>query len=91
VLACAAALVYGTSTTITPAKGFEPLLTAFVVLVFGGSASLWGTLLGAYVIGLLDAGTSYWLGLQWSPVAVFLVLVLVMLFRPQGLVKGDLK
>ncbi len=88
VLACAAALVYGTSTTITPAKGFEPLLTAFVVLVFGGSASLWGTLLGAYVIGLLDAGTSYWLGLQWSPVAVFLVLVLVMLFRPQGLVKG---
>ncbi|GAA5160919.1 MULTISPECIES: branched-chain amino acid ABC transporter permease [Amycolatopsis] len=88
VLACAAALVYGTNSTITPAKGFEPLLTAFVVLVFGGSATLWGTLVGAFVIGLLDAATTYWLGLQWSPVAVFLVLVVVMLVRPQGLVKG---
>lgn len=88
VLACAAALVYATTTTITPAKGFEPLLTAFVVLVFGGSASLWGTLIGAFSIGLLDSATTYWLGLQWSPVAVFVLLVLVMLIRPQGLVKG---
>jgi branched-chain amino acid transport system permease protein len=88
VLACAAALVYATTTTITPAKGFEPLLTAFVVLVFGGSASLWGTLIGAFSIGLLDSATTYWLGLQWSPVAVFVLLVLVMLVRPQGLVKG---
>lgn len=88
-LACAAAFVYGTTTTITPTKGFEPLLTAFVVLVFGGSATLWGgTLVGAFTIGLLEAGTTYWLGLQWSPVAVFLVLVLIMLVRPQGLVKG---
>lgn len=88
VLACAAALVYATTTTITPAKGFEPLLTAFVVLVFGGSASLWGTLIGAFSIGLLDSATTYWLGLQWSPVAVFVLLVLVMLVRPQGLIKG---
>ncbi|MGO4589659.1 branched-chain amino acid ABC transporter permease [Paenarthrobacter sp. 2TAF44] len=88
ILACAAAFVYGTTTTITPTKGFEPLLTAFVVLVFGGSATLWGTLVGAFTIGLLEAGTTYWLGLQWSPVAVFLVLVLIMLVRPQGLVKG---
>lgn len=88
VLACAAALVYGTNTTITPAKGFEPLLTAFVVLVFGGTATLWGTLVGAFAIGLLTAGTTYWLGLQWSPVAVFLLLVVVMLVRPQGLIKG---
>jgi branched-chain amino acid transport system permease protein len=88
VLACAAALVYGTNSTITPAKGFEPLLTAFVVLVFGGSATLWGTLVGAFAIGLLDAATTYWLGLQWSPVAVFLLLVIVMLVRPQGLIRG---
>ncbi|MCT9868367.1 branched-chain amino acid ABC transporter permease [Paenarthrobacter aurescens] len=88
VLACAAALVYATTTTITPAKGFEPLLTAFVVLVFGGSASLWGTLIGAFSIGLLDSATTYWLGLQWSPVAVFVLLVLVMLVRPQGLIRG---
>lgn len=88
VLACTAALVYATTSTITPAKGFEPLLTAFVVLVFGGTASLWGSLVGAFAIGLVEAASGYFLGLQWSPVAVFLVLVAVMLLRPQGLVKG---
>jgi branched-chain amino acid transport system permease protein len=88
VLACAAALIYGTTSTITPTKGFEPLLTAFVVLVFGGSATLWGTLIGAFTIGLLEAASAYYLGLAWSPVIVFLVLVTVMLVRPQGLVKG---
>jgi branched-chain amino acid transport system permease protein len=88
VLATAAALIYGTTTTITPAKGFEPLLTAFVVLVFGGSATLKGTIIGAFTIGLLEAGTTFFFGLQWSPVAVFLVLVTVMLVRPEGLIKG---
>jgi branched-chain amino acid transport system permease protein len=87
-LATAAALVYGTISVITPAKGAAPLLTAFVVLVFGGTASLWGTLAGAFAIGLLEAATTYWIGLQWSPVAVLLVLVAVMLIRPEGLVKG---
>ncbi|MGW6459280.1 branched-chain amino acid ABC transporter permease [Streptomyces sp. NPDC055078] len=86
VLACSAALVYGTNSTLTPAGGFEPLLTAFVVLVFGGVSSLWGTLVGAFAVGLLDSATTYWLGLQWSPVAVFLLLVVIMLVRPQGLV-----
>jgi branched-chain amino acid transport system permease protein len=87
-LATAAALVYGTISVITPAKGSAPLLTAFVVLVFGGTASLSGTLAGAFAIGLLEAATTYWIGLQWSPVAVLLVLVAVMLIRPEGIVKG---
>lgn len=88
VLAVAAALIYGSTTTITPAKGFAPLLTAFVVLVFGGSATLLGTIIGAFTIALLEATTTYLFGLQWSPVAVFLVLVAVMLVRPEGLIKG---
>ena len=87
-LACAAGLIYGITSTITPTKGAAPLLTAFVVLVFGGSTTLTGTLVGAFAIGLLEAATTYWLGLQWSPVAVFLVLVAVMLLRPEGLVRG---
>jgi branched-chain amino acid transport system permease protein len=88
VLACAAAFVFAASTTLTPGKGSAPLLTAFVVLVFGGTATLWGTLAGGYAIGFLEAATGYWLGLQWSPIAVFVVLVVVMLVRPEGLVRG---
>lgn len=88
VLAGAAAVVYATSATITPAKGSGPLLTAFVVLVFGGTASLWGTVIGAFVIGALEASTTYFFGLQWSPIVVFLLLIVVMLVRPEGLVRG---
>lgn len=88
VLAGAAAIVYASTVAITPTKGSGPLLTAFVVLVFGGTASLWGTVLGAFVIGVLEATTTYFFGLQWSPIVVFLLLVLVMLIRPEGLVRG---
>jgi len=88
VLACAAAFVYGTSSTLTPDAGSEPLLTAFVVLVFGGSRTLWGTLVGGFAIGLLNAATAALLGLQWSSIAVFVLLVLIMLVRPEGLIKG---
>ncbi|MFF4414391.1 branched-chain amino acid ABC transporter permease [Streptosporangium sp. NPDC001559] len=86
-LATAGALVFATTTTLTPAKGSGPLLIAFVVLVFGGTATLMGTLIGAYAIGFIEASTSYWIGLQWSPVAVFALLVVVMLVRPEGLVR----
>jgi len=88
VLAGAAAIVYASTVAITPTKGSGPLLTAFVVLVFGGTASLWGTVLGAFVIGALEATTTYFFGLQWSPIVVFLLLVLVMIVRPEGLVRG---
>lgn len=86
-LATAGALVFGTTTTLTPTKGSGPLLIAFVVLVFGGTATLRGTLVGAYSIGLFSAATSYWIGLQWSPVVVFVLLVAVMLVRPEGLIR----
>lgn len=87
VLVSAAAWIYGSTSSITPAKGFDPLMTAFVVLVFGGSANLWGSLIGALAIALLDSSTTYFVGLQWSPIAVFGALVAVMLVRPEGLVK----
>lgn len=88
VLACAAAVVYGNISTIAPAKGYEPLLTSFVVLVFGGAASLWGVAAGAFAIGLLESASTFWLGVEWSPIIVFSILVAVMLIRPGGLVGG---
>ncbi len=85
-LAGAAGVLYGSVFFMTPQIGGGPLLTAFVVLVFGGTRSLWGTLLAAYIIGGIEAASNYWIGLQWSPVIVFATMIIVMLVRPEGLV-----
>jgi branched-chain amino acid transport system permease protein len=71
--------------SISPAMGNDPLLRAFVVVVFGGLGSLIGTIAGAYVIGMVEAVSSYYIGIYWTPVVLFLVLIAVLTVRPTGL------
>ena len=67
VLATVAGALLGSMQFISPGMGSDPLLRAFVVLAFGGAGSLAGTIAGAYAIGLLEAVTTYYFGLSWSP------------------------
>jgi branched-chain amino acid transport system permease protein len=71
--------------SMSPAMGTDPLLRAFVVVVFGGLGSLIGTIAGAYVIGMVEALSSYYIGIYWTPVVLFVVLILVLTIRPTGL------
>jgi len=86
-LAAAAGVLFGGIQFMSPAMGTDPLLRAFVVLAFGGTASLGGTLAGAYVIGLIEAVSTYFFGLAWSPVLVFAAMIVILLVRPEGLIK----
>lgn len=74
---------------ITPVMGSDPLLRAFIVVVFGGLGSLPGTVVGAYVIGIIEAIAVFFVGLYWAPVVLFIVLILVMIVRPTGLMGGQ--
>jgi branched-chain amino acid transport system permease protein len=74
---------------ITPVMGSDPLLRAFIVVVFGGLGSLPGTVVGAYVIGLIEAFAVFFVGLYWAPVVLFIVLIMVMIVRPTGLMGGQ--
>jgi branched-chain amino acid transport system permease protein len=85
-LATVAGILFGGIQFLTPAMGDDPLLKAFVVCVFGGLASLGGTVAGAYVVGMVEALATYYAGLFWTPVIIFSVMVVVMLVRPEGLV-----
>ena len=67
--------------------GFRSGLIAFTAAVFGGIGNVVGASLGGFIIGLIIAfSTSYtsW-GLQWADVIVFSILILVLVFRPTGL------
>ncbi|SDB24972.1 branched-chain amino acid ABC transporter permease [Bauldia litoralis] len=84
-LAGVAGVMIGGLFNITPSMGNEPLLRAFLVVVFGGLGSLPGTIIAAYLIGLIEAASSYYIGIYWTPVALFTVLIVILLVRPNGL------
>lgn len=84
-LAVVAGILYGGEFFITPTMGNDPLLKAFIVVVFGGLGSLPGTVVGAYVVALIEASSSYYIGLYWTPPVLFAILIAVMLVRPSGL------
>jgi len=71
-------------------NGFAAGLKAFTAAVLGGIGNLAGAMLGGFLIGLIEAMTTQFIGDQWANVVVFSVLVLVLIFRPSGLLGESL-
>ncbi|GAA1814626.1 branched-chain amino acid ABC transporter permease [Luedemannella flava] len=66
--------------------GFQLGLYAFTAAVLGGIGNLTGAVLGGVLIGLIQGlNDSVGLGQDWSNTVVFAILILVMVFRPTGL------
>jgi branched-chain amino acid transport system permease protein len=85
-LAGAAGLVYALyETGIRYDQGFRAGLIAFTAAVMGGIGNLKGAVLGGLIIGGIQQISDNRIGGQWTPAIVFAYLVLIMVFRPQGL------
>jgi branched-chain amino acid transport system permease protein len=65
--------------------GFVAGIKAFTAAVLGGIGSLPGAMLGGLIIGLIEAFWSNYLSAEYKDVATFSILILVLLFRPSGL------
>jgi branched-chain amino acid transport system permease protein len=65
--------------------GFLAGIKAFTAAVLGGIGSLPGAMLGGLLIGLIEAFWSAYFSVEYKDVAVFGILVLVLIFRPTGL------
>ena len=91
VLAATAGILLGGISFITPTLGNDPLLKAFVVVIFGGLAKVSGAVVGAYSIGMIEALSTYFVGLSWTPIILFSAMILVMLVRPEGLISRKAK
>ena len=68
--------------------GFQLGLIAFTAAVLGGIGNLQGAVLGGFIIGLIQAfndGLPYGFGQRWSQSVVFAILILVMVFKPEGI------
>jgi branched-chain amino acid transport system permease protein len=65
--------------------GFRTGLIAFTAAVFGGIGNIPGAALGGLIIGLVAAFSDGYIGSKWTQVVVFGILILVLVFRPTGL------
>jgi branched-chain amino acid transport system permease protein len=85
-MAGAAGLIYALyNTTIWFQQGFEAGLIAFTAAVMGGIGNLYGAVLGGLIIGCIQQISDDRINSTWTPAIVFGFLILIMVFRPQGL------
>ena len=85
-LAGAGGLMFGLYYNITSyVIGFSTGLRAFTAAVLGGIGNVPGAMLGGVLIGLIEAFGSYWISAAWADVIIFSILVLVLVFKPAGL------
>ena len=65
--------------------GYQAGLRAFTAAVLGGIGSMGGAALGGLAIGFLSAWSDQYISARWTNALVFAILILVLVFRPQGL------
>lgn len=85
VTASIAGILVGMTFTYYPTTGTEYLIIAFGVVVIGGMGSLVGTLLGGIILGLAQILGSYFFGMAYQLFFGYVVLLVILTFRPQGL------
>lgn len=80
-------------TRIDPFIGFFPGLKAFTAAVLGGIGNMTGALLGGIILGMLETFAGSYMGIftmgaagsEYKDIFAFSILILVLIFRPQGL------
>ena len=71
--------------SVFPTMGRDFILIAFTVVIVGGMGSIWGAVVAGIVLTQIQAISSLVISPVWSEPIVFGVMVLVLMFRPQGL------
>ena len=84
-LAGAGGVMYGLDAQLRPEMGWWLLLPLFAAVILGTIGNAYGALVGALVIGVVWQVSSAFLNPAYGPGVAFMVLILVLLFRPQGI------
>ena len=85
-LAGAGAILYGMFIRgVQFTLGYQAGLRAFTAAVLGGIGNIPGAVLGGFLIGIIEALSDYFFSVQWTQAIVFIVLILILVFRPSGL------
>lgn len=84
-LAAIGGVLFGMAIGMQPFFGFELLLPMFAALIVGGMTNIYGAILGAVLIGVAESITVKYFAAEYRQAVSFLAVILVLMFRPQGL------
>ena len=84
-LAAAAGVFYGLTNQINPVLGRDLVLPIFAATIVGGIGSIYGAVLGGFIVGLASNLALVVLPSGYSPAVPFLIILAVLIVRPHGL------
>lgn len=84
-LAAAAGALLGAMFNVYPTMGELPLLKGFALVIMGGMGSVGGVFASGLILGIAEGLTAGFLSTRWVDVVAFGTLIVVLLFRPEGL------
>ena len=85
-LAALAGMLAAPISSVFPGMGSQVLIISFVIVVIGGIGSVWGALIAALIIGFADTFGKVLLP-DFAGLIVYLVMAVVLLWRPEGILK----
>lgn len=92
ILAAVAGILYcSLYPVVTPYVGALPGIKAFIAAVLGGIGSIPGAVLGGFVLGLVEALSKAYISSQMSDTIVFFILIIMLVFKPSGILGKDSK
>ncbi|MBC8446048.1 MAG: branched-chain amino acid ABC transporter permease [Chloroflexi bacterium] len=74
-----------------PAVGFRPLVDSWFVVMLVGLGNVSGSIVGGFIVGMLETASYFFLGAGWQDVITLFVLILILLFKPSGLFGSEVK
>lgn len=85
VLAAIAGVFAGLTVQLRPTMGVDLLLPLFAAVILGGIGSVWGAVLGGFIVGLAESASVTLVGAEYRSAAAFAVLIAILMVRPRGL------
>ncbi|MFX1375755.1 MAG: branched-chain amino acid ABC transporter permease [Promethearchaeota archaeon] len=85
ILVAVTTFLYGAGEEVSPTMGWSFLTQSFAIVVLGGLGSISGSVAGAFLIGYSRTFCSYFIGTQFAEIFPIIIIILMLIFRPQGL------
>ena len=90
-LASIAGINIAATYSFDPVYGFDVAIKALIALTLGGIGTVHGALLGGILLGVIESYGTYFMGSGWAQAVCFMVFLLVLIFKPNGLFGGTSK
>ena len=78
-------ILVGFDTGIEPTMGFALLLKGVIAAIIGGVGSIYGALIGAFLLGFVENFGIWQISGEWKDAIAFILLILFLIFRPRGI------